>query len=284
MKRGACRTTDLHLCPAVTVVVPHFGGAAYAGVPSKVLAEGLPATRLGDFASCLGPPDVLFEGASTVLVDGLPWVGRFHKTAHGGVMLMAASTVSIGDPTFSLPPQMKVKGPASFQNKVIRDMFLLSTTPTGKELLARLQAADQPITFIPEADPHNSFAAPTDWDKARAGTPTGSTVMYNPDVAITGFDAAGKSIDMPPQVVLGHELVHALNNSEGTHHLGTDPHPPASQTNIEEEEASAVGTGSHSGDSVSENGFRRDLGLDRRDNHYGNNAPTPTGDLRPGGY
>jgi len=63
------------------------------------------------------------------------------------------------------------------------------------------------------------------------------------------------------------------------------PAAPASQPGIEEEEAQAIGTGSHSAQNPSENTLRNELGLGRRDNHFGRN-PNP-GDptapnLRPG--
>src|SRR5690606_7703052 len=88
------------------------------------------------------------------------------------------------------------------------DMFMLYNTPSGKELWRRIEAAEQPITIVPESDPHNSFAAPNDWGDANAGIPTGSTVRYNPDVAMRVFDSSGNQIDEPPQLVLGHEMVH----------------------------------------------------------------------------
>lgn len=69
-----------------------------------------------------------------------------------------------------------------------------------------------------------------------------------------------------------------------THHHGVDPAPPASEPTIEREEAATIGTGSHRGDDLTENTFRDDLGLPRRDNHFGKATPAPTGDLRPGGY
>lgn len=283
---AGCRVGDLHVCPVV-LPIPHVGGAVVPTGPVTVHAEGPPAARVGDFVTCVGsggPTDVIFEGALTVLVGGLPWAGRFDKTAHGGVLLMAASTVFVGGAAFVLPPQVKVKGPPGFQNEVIRDLALLAGTPSGRRLFERIEAAGEPITIIPEADPHNSFAAPVDAAKAAAGQPTGSTVMYNPSVAISVYDAAGSDIDEPPQLVLGHEMVHALNNSNGTHHHGVDPAPPASEPTIEREEAATIGTGSHSGDDLTENTFRDDLGLPRRDNHYGKTTPAPTGDLRPGGY
>jgi hypothetical protein len=108
--------------------------------------------------------------------------------------------------------------------------------------------------------------------------------MYNPDVALKAYDSSSRLIDMPPQVVLGHELVHALNNSEGRHAYGVDPDPPTSQPTIEEEVASAIGTGSHSSSTVSENAMRHDLSLARRDNHYGQPSSGPTANMRPGGY
>lgn len=58
-------------------------------------------------------------------------------------------------------------------------------------------------------------------------------------------------IAQPPQVILGHEMTHALANSEGTHRYGTDPSPPASEPGIEQEEAQAIGTGCHGADPAS---------------------------------
>jgi hypothetical protein len=93
-------------------------------------------------------------------------------------------------------------------------------------------------------------------------------------------------LPQPPQVILGHEMCHALANSSGTQAQGTDPSPPASEPNIDQEEAQAIGTGSHNGQSPSENAIRNDLGLPRRDNHFGTGGPTAGEpaplNLRPG--
>jgi uncharacterized Zn-binding protein involved in type VI secretion len=282
--KKAARVGDLHLCPQVTIVVPHVGGPIVPAAPVKVMTEFKPAARLGDFAFCVGPQDVLIQGAATVLVNGLPFCGMTDQTVHGGSVILGAATVEVGGPTFKPPPNFVIKGGSAFQNKLIRDLFLLSTTPSGKALIARLEAAGKTVEFVPESDPHNSFCSADNNADARAGRPTGSVVSYNPDVALQAYDSSNNLIDMPPQVVLGHEMVHALDNSEGHHSYGTDPAPPATQPNIEEEEARAIGTGSHSGDSPTENTMRNDLGLARRDNHYGANTPAPTGNLRPGGY
>ena len=279
----AARVTDHHVCPQ-TSPTPHIGGCVLAAANPRVRAEALPSARLADYALCSGPMDVVFEGASTVLVGGLPFAGVGDHTAHKGIIVMAAATVAVGGPTFSLPPNFIAKGDAAFQNALIRDLFLLSTLPSGRALIERLARSGKPITFVREGDPHNSFCSPSSPLASSLGIPTGSTISYNPDVGLKAFDAAGKPIDMPPQCVLAHEMVHAIDNAEGHHYDGTDPRPPASQPHIEEEEAAAIGTGSHSRDYPTENSVRSDMGLPRRDNHYGQNTPTPTGNRRPGGY
>ncbi len=274
----AARMADPHSCPV------HGGGPIMPAAPVLVLAEPLQAARLADYAFCLGAPDVVFEGASTVLVGGLPFCRVGDHTAHKGEVGAGATEVLVGGATFSLPANIAIKGGPTFQNLVIRDLYLLWTTPSGKELLSRLEKAGQEIAIEPESTPDNSSCNPANQADAKHGKPTGSTVKYNPMIALRALDASNHDIDFPPQVALGHEMTHALDNSEGRHAYGTDPSPPASQPDIEEEEAQAIGTGSHSGDSPTENSIRNDLNLPRRDNHYGDYAPGPTGDLRPGGY
>ncbi|WP_437898092.1 M91 family zinc metallopeptidase [Sorangium sp. So ce124] len=39
---------------------------------------------------------------------------------------------------------------------------------------------------------------------------TGSVIQYNPDDRSNAFDASGAMIAQPPQVILGHEMTHAL--------------------------------------------------------------------------
>jgi hypothetical protein len=206
------------------------------------------------------------------------------------MILLGCFTVLIGDPAFALPANVTISptAPPDFQNKTIRDLYFLSTTPSGQAILAGLAASGQPVTIVPCPDPANSFCTPNNGTDAGNGTGTGSTIQYNPDINMVAYDAAGNQIAMPPQAVLGHEMCHALANSNGTQQSGTDPTPPASQPNIEGEEAQAIGTGSHNGQNPSENSLRNDMGLPRRDNHYGSPTPAsggpPSQNYRPGGY
>ena len=222
-------------------------------------------------------------GSATVLTGQLPAARIGDATVHGGVIVVGCPTVVIGGAAFSLPSNFVIDGTPDFQSKVIRDLYYLSTLPSGQQLLARLEKAGETITIIEYHGTDNSFCSPDNALWARLGVSTGSTVQYSPGIAIQGYDSTGAPIDMPPQIVLGHELTHALANSEGTHKYGTDPSPPASEPTIPEEEAQAIGTGSHTGGSPSENSLRSDAGLPQRDNHLGQAATGPVPNLRPGG-
>ena len=52
----AARITDMHTCPMVTGVVPHVGGPILPPGCLTVLIGFLPAARIGDMATCAGPP------------------------------------------------------------------------------------------------------------------------------------------------------------------------------------------------------------------------------------
>lgn len=279
----AVRVGDPHVCPMVTGVVPHVGGPVLPPGAPLTMVGGPFAARLSDMATCVGPPDVIAMGSATVLIQGLPASRATDMTAHGGVLMPGLPTVLIGGPAFALPPNIKVDGPPDFQQKTLRDLYFLSTTPTGKLLLDRLGAAGKPVTIVPTADA-NGFCTPNNASDAQDGTGTGSTIQYNPDFHDNAFDSAGNLIPQPPQTILAHEMCHALANSEGTQATGTDPSPPASEPGIDQEEAQAIGTGSHNGKNPSENSLRNDMGLPRRDNHFHDpSQPAPPHpEFRPG--
>jgi len=93
----AARLTDLHTCPMVTGVVPHVGGPILPPCCPTVLIAGLPAARVGDMATCVGPPDVIVLGSFTVIIGGMFAARMGDMTAHGGVITApCAPTVMIG--------------------------------------------------------------------------------------------------------------------------------------------------------------------------------------------
>ena len=287
MGHPVSRTADLHTCPAATGPIPHVGGPLLPMPPTRVLVVGMPCARLADYAVCVGPIDVVSQGASTVLAVGLPITFQTAQCVHGGLVVVGAPTVLVGGPSFSLPANFTLDGSAAFTNQTIRDLYFLSTTPTGRALIDRLERAGQPITFR-EHTGTNGFCTPNSNADAVAGTPTGSVIQYNPNYRSNAYDASGNLLAQPPQVILAHEMTHALANSEGHQAQGTDTAPPASEPGIDAEEAQAIGTGSFNGTTPTENSLRSDLGLGRRDNHFGTGGPTagepPPLNYRPGGY
>lgn len=96
MGQPAARLTDMHVCPMVTVLVPHVGGPILAPGAPTVLIGGLPAARLGDMAVCVGPPDAIIMGSTTVLIGGQPAARLGDPTAHGGTIILGCFTVLIG--------------------------------------------------------------------------------------------------------------------------------------------------------------------------------------------
>ena len=96
MGMPAARIGDMHVCPMVTVLVPHVGGPVLPPGGLPVLIGGLPAARVGDMAVCCGPPDVIALGSFTTLIAGMPAARLGDLTAHGGAIVMGHPTTLIG--------------------------------------------------------------------------------------------------------------------------------------------------------------------------------------------
>lgn len=95
MGMPAARLTDMHVCPMVTVLVPHVGGPIVGPGAPTVLIGGLPAARIGDMLVCVGPPDAIVTGSTHVLIAGSPAARLGDMTAHGGVIVVGCPTVLI---------------------------------------------------------------------------------------------------------------------------------------------------------------------------------------------
>ena len=96
MGMPAARITDMHVCPMVTVLVPHVGGPILPPGAVTVLIGGLPAARVTDMAVCVGPPDVIALGSFTVLTMKMPQARMGDITAHGGSIVLGCFTVLVG--------------------------------------------------------------------------------------------------------------------------------------------------------------------------------------------
>jgi len=92
----AARILDMHLCPMVTVLVPHVGGPIITGWPTVIVGK-MPQARITDKAICKGPPDVIIKGSPTVIVGKMPAARMFDMTVHGGIIITGCFTVIIGE-------------------------------------------------------------------------------------------------------------------------------------------------------------------------------------------
>jgi uncharacterized Zn-binding protein involved in type VI secretion len=92
----AARVTDMHVCPMVTVLVPHVGGPIIPPCCPTVLIGFLPAARVTDMLVCVGPPDMIAMGSTSVMIGFQPAARMGDITVHGGVIVMGDFTVMIG--------------------------------------------------------------------------------------------------------------------------------------------------------------------------------------------
>jgi uncharacterized Zn-binding protein involved in type VI secretion len=96
---AAARLTDFHACPMINlaqVPIPHVGGPIIGPGEPTVLICKLPAARVGDMLVCVGPPDTIVKGSSSVMIGGSPAARIGDQTAHGGEIVLGAPTVMIG--------------------------------------------------------------------------------------------------------------------------------------------------------------------------------------------
>lgn len=95
----ASRLTDMHVCPMVTPGVPpipHVGGPIIGPCSEDTIIGFLPAARVTDEAICVGPPDTIAKGSTTVMINFLPCARILDETIHGGIIIMGDFTVIVG--------------------------------------------------------------------------------------------------------------------------------------------------------------------------------------------
>ena len=161
MSQPAARISDLHVCPMVTGIVPHVGGPIMPPTSTNVLTGMLFQARMGDKATCVGPPDVIVMGSPTVLVNNMMAARMGDMTAHGGVITLGCFTVLIGAPGADggggggggggAGGGPGYKGPAAFDKAMIGATGPLSTYSSipapATQAAALIQAASDGAPF-----------------------------------------------------------------------------------------------------------------------------------------
>ncbi|MCS7314541.1 MAG: PAAR domain-containing protein [Bryobacterales bacterium] len=248
--KPAARVTDAHTCPMSSGTVPHVGGPVLPPCAPQVLVGGLPQARISDLATCAGPPDVIAQGAATVLVQGLPAARQGDATAHGGAIVTGLSSVLIGGPTFTaraVRPELRLRWgwppwewrltygesieirpdplDPSFQSRALAALIRLDLTRTMHSALDAIEASGHRVIVEnyrpgPGDPPFNAFCVAHDIVAAQdPERGSDSTVVWNPDVHSMGGPPGTVANWQQPgaDVILGHELIHSAHCATGTH-------------------------------------------------------------------
>lgn len=172
----AARIGDMHLCPRVTVLVPHVGGPLVFG-SFTVLTGSVPQSRVGDMLVCVGPPDSVATGCPTVLVGmaggglgfGAIMSGLMAGAGNfaGGLVAGAENLVAPPSPRPPLAELLHAREMAALANDVYKD----HGAPPGFTRLS-----DDPSNLPPRLrgrfhDPASGF------DGALYRTPEGGLVL-----------------------------------------------------------------------------------------------------------
>lgn len=92
----AARLGDMHVCPMFDGPKPHVGGPVTGPGVTNVLIGGMPAAVQGDLCTCVGPPDTIVVGSTSVLIANRPAARLGDPTAHGGTISAGCFLVLIG--------------------------------------------------------------------------------------------------------------------------------------------------------------------------------------------
>ena len=275
----ASRMGDLHVCPMVTVLVPHVGGPIILGA-FNVLVGGPPQARMLDMCICVGPPSMVMLGAFTTLVGmaGLfsGGIGGALCVILGGVLAGVNNFMGVYPRAVACPvdaenpagyytqyaPGVIVRGTPEFQARAVADLNTIASTSAGQTTLKRLADSGHTVT-IQETSGGNETDAYTDPAARMRGTvggPNGagtdSVVDYNPNQTQIG-NGTQPWMTRPADVGLYHELHHSADASEGAMDPGSSV---INGRNTRNREAQAVGLGPYASDTSSENGYRAERG------------------------
>lgn len=242
-------------------------------LPVTRRVDGYVVARLGDIGVCHGnQPDMIVEGSAQTLVCGLPIARLGDAMKHGGVIYTGSPTEEDGGTTWRLPSNLKIEGDSTFQNKVIRDLFAVSQTPNGAAALNAIEASGKEVTIVKG---FYNASRPTDEGAIRRGGQSGTEIDYDPDNLEVGTMCKEGCMAAPPQLSLGHELIHAARWGRGG----------ATMSHAQEEEqvvGPPVGKKDKDPNWPTENGLRKDLNLCTRTTYKKCENPPPAQNRRPG--
>ncbi|MEP7077220.1 MAG: PAAR domain-containing protein [Acidobacteriota bacterium] len=95
----ASRVGDMHVCPMVTPgtpPIPHVGGPVLPPGCPTVLIGMMPAARVSDMCVCVGPPDSIAMGSTSVMTGSMLQARIGDPTVHGGSLVVGFPQVMVG--------------------------------------------------------------------------------------------------------------------------------------------------------------------------------------------
>jgi len=264
--------SDMHTCP-IPVPIPHGPGFVTRG-SSTVNIGNLPAARQRDrvFEAC-GGTDPIAMGCPTVNIGDGGVSGAF-GLGRGASTPATAVGFEFGDLSVFFGPNIVIVGSTEFKIKTARYLSTLAGTPSGNALFRDIAASGHTITIKEGDNISQNTAAPANgvynnpgmWN----GNGTDVTVTYYPETSNL-YDSGENWDSYPPEVGLGHELIHGIHMADSD--LPGDPTrgPTLSDgTDVDRanEEARTIGMEEdpmnglpdYTGEPYSENSIRKDLG------------------------
>ena len=224
--KPAARVGDLHICPLVTVLVPHVGGPVLPPGQPQVLIGAMPAARVADMATCVGPPDAVALGAFTTLIGAMPAARMTDLTAHGGMVAIGFPTVLIGD------------APASVTVVRRGNVFIIVDRSTHMIYMVGVQefsgdAATQAFINKVTGDINSTWSGPTTFEgqaftvdamiSGRPAGPDGANPMANPVIVTPTTQPPSWHRANDPAYVDGNGVTH-LYSTVGSDGTLTTPH------------------------------------------------------------
>jgi uncharacterized Zn-binding protein involved in type VI secretion len=265
---------DIHQCVTPVPVPPHGPGVVIDGSPT-VLINNLPAARQGDtILEAIGPPNKITMGCPTVIIGvagatGVQVVPNNFVGPLAPNQITEAENAQVQETLEKIArgeSQIKINGTPEYRAEALAALARLMSRPTGRGLVNDLDSAPHTTTIEDSGGPNvgnTHTAANTNdglYDNAngKPGPGSDNTVKWNPQrTKIDGEDWQTRD----PALGLGHELIHAHHSRHGTMAVRTPvPYVDANGNNRQsrDSELQAVGLGTHTGDTYTENNMRRE--------------------------
>jgi uncharacterized Zn-binding protein involved in type VI secretion len=251
---------DQHMCPAASITGADGVGFVVIGSPTVFINNQM-ACRIQDIVVekpglAMGPVNPIVMGCPTVLI------GEAGIGGSPGAVVAGFAVVTLMSGDISVGSNVIISGTPEFQARALADLNVIAKTDTGKKILGALDRGTHKTTIVEldlaTAQRNGALAGPT--DRAGAKDPSkgsDTTISYNPNLRDKYTDQDGDKIDVPVQATLGHELIHAVHNANGTNERDR---PDPKEMGSNQEESRTIGINDHEAEAMSENNLLKDLG------------------------